>query len=130
MKFNNLFFESYKDQFNYYNLIQKINPGYRLFFNKRDKKFAIVNIFRNNEICKTFNSFYGNILQDLRFFKIENFNNILKNIDLHNEKLTLNNNQKCHDLNNNLIHETEVLLNRSNHIEHNDINKIIGATKC
>ena len=39
MKFDQLIRTPYKDNFNYYNLITKINAGYRLFFNQKEKVF-------------------------------------------------------------------------------------------
>ena len=73
--------------FNIYNLITKINNGSRLYFNARDKKFYIVNINKNNELCYSFRSFFKDIINDLRFSKIENINLILTKIDEENEKL-------------------------------------------
>lgn len=130
MKFNNIHFREYKDQFNIYNLIKKINPNYRLYFNNKNKKFAIVNICNNFEICKEFDSFFGNILQDLRFSKVENSKLIFKNIDDFNQKLIKENQEKQLNQVCNFTKEISKISNRSNTITETDINKIIGETKC
>lgn len=130
MRFNKLYFNEYKDQFNYYNLIQKINPEYRLYFNNKDKKFAIVNINNNFEICKVFDSFFGNILHDLRFFKIENFNQIINFTENINNKIKQENDEKVSNITKFSLTEAIKLNNRSKEIKQTDINKIIGATKC
>lgn len=130
MKFNSLYFKKYKDQFNIYNLIKQINPNYRLYFNNKNKRFAIVNICNNFEICKEFDRFFGNILQDLRFSKVENSKIIFKNIDEFNQKLLKQNQEKQLEQTNYLTKEISKISNRSNTITKPDINKIIGETKC
>lgn len=130
MKFNSNIFEPYKDQFNLYNLIKKINPAYKLYFNKKYKKFIIINSDKNNEICKEFYLFSGNILQDLRFSKIENSNNVFKFIDKHNQKLEQDITCKNKEIINTISSEYKTLSNRSNNITKSDLSKIIGATKC
>ena len=87
MKFNKNYFIQYKDMFNIYNLIKQINNGYRLYFCLKDKLFYIININNNFEICYSFNSFYNNIISNLRFSKIDNINKILTEIDIFNNNL-------------------------------------------
>lgn len=130
MKFNNLYYKPYKDQFNLYNLIKKINAGYRLYFNNKDKVFIIFNIDNNFEQIKIFSSFSENILRDLRFSKICNLNNILKYIDESNENLKLNNEKKINNISSFVSNEITTISSRSNSISQSDLNKIIGATKC
>lgn len=130
MKFNKNYCKLYKDQFNYYNLMQKIKPSYRLFFNEKEKKFIVVNIDKNYEICKIFNGFLDNLIQDLRFSKIENYNKILNYIDNGNEKLSTKQAQNIKHLSEFAVGEVSKLSNRSNKLNQTDINKIIGATKC
>lgn len=130
MKFNKLYFVKYKDQFNYYNIIQKINPGFRLYFNNKNKKFVIVNIYNNFEICKVFDCFFENIIQDLRFFRIENYNEILNLNEKTNAKIKEKNNEKISEITKFSLSEALKLSNRSSAIKQTDINKIIGATKC
>ena len=91
MTINSNKFSPYKDIFNIYNLITKINNGYKLFFNKSNKKFYIFNTNNNNEICLTFTTFSENILQDLRFSRIENLNKNLELIEEFNENLLMKN---------------------------------------
>lgn len=87
MKFNTNYFFKYEDMFNIYNLITKINPYYRLYYNTKERTYCIVNINNNFEICYCFKSFFSNILHDLRFYKIENMKNILEKIEYENSKL-------------------------------------------
>ena len=130
MKFNKTHYEEYKDQFNYYNIIKKINPNFRLYFNKKLKKFEIINIDNNFEICYSFISFFRNIENDLRFSKIENLDLILKNIDINNSQIDEKNKLKNHDKNKFCFNEYLSLSNRSTSIKTDDLNKIIGAIKC
>lgn len=116
--------------FNLYNKIQIINPGFRLYFCSKTKSFVIVNIYRNFEICKEFYAFFENIENDLRFSKIENFNQIIKNLDEENYK---NITRKTDEVINTLSStrkEFAKVSSRSTTILQSDINKIIGAAKC
>ena len=130
MKFNTQTFIPYKDQFNYYNLIQKINPSYRLFFDRKKRLYKIVNIHKNNEICMSFSTFYRNILFNLRFSKIENCNKILSYIDSENDKIYNQNMNKLHQNISSVLNDFHQLNSRSKTINTHDINKIIGAAKC
>ena len=98
MKFNSKYFIKYKDMFNIYNLITKINNGYRLYFCSKDKNYYIININRNNDICLSFNTFSNNIIKELHFSKIENLNKNIKFIDNFNENLSKKNIENCKDL--------------------------------
>lgn len=130
MKFNKTIFEPYKDLFNYYNLIQKINPGYRLYFNKTNKKFTIINIFNNFEICGEFLILSEDIEHVLRFSDIRNYNTILKTIENDNQNLLNKKDQINKTITNIISKEFLSISSRSKTITNNDINKIIGATKC
>lgn len=130
MKFNNLYFKKCKDMFNLYNIIQKINPGFRLYFNTKNKKYVIVNIYKNNEICLTFDTFLENIESNLRFSNISNFNSIIKHIEEFNQKICSKNETDSINKSNFLAKELLKISNRSNTINNSDINKIIGATQC
>ena len=130
MKFNNKNLTPYKDQFNYYNLVQKINPSYRVFFDRVDKQFKLVNVNKNNEVCMCFNSFSNNIISNLRFSQIENFTKILSYIDDENEKTSIRNSLNLKQNSKDVIQEFHKITNRSSTIDKNDINKIIGAAKC
>lgn len=130
MKLNKNYYYEYKDQFNIYNLIRKINPNYRLYFNNKTKKFIIVNICNNFEICKEFYSFFENILQDLRFSKVENQIEIFNKMEINNENLKQKSNEKINEITNNLSREFCKISNRSSKINNSDINKIMGEIKC
>ncbi len=128
MKFYNNYYEPYKDLFAYYQELKQINPGYRLFFNKITKKFEIVNTNNNFEKCFEFNSIFEINLQELRFLKIENLNNILSMIDNNNSKIEQNNSILNKNKSMSAFNEFNKLSNRSTKINNTDINKIIGAT--
>ena len=83
LKFKTLF----KDNFNYYNLITKINSNYRLFFNQKTKMFEIINIAKNNEICLIFSHFSFDLLKKLQKSSIKNSEQLFKSIDEHNQKI-------------------------------------------
>lgn len=87
MKFNNLFFKKYNDIFFTDKKIKHINSGYRLYFNEKNKKFYIINIHKNNEICYEFDTILKDIENILRFSNICNINKIIKNIEINNKKL-------------------------------------------
>ena len=113
MKFNKKHFIIYKDMFNIYNLIKEINQGYRLYFNLKNKKFYIININNNFEICYSFDSFYSNILYDLRFSKIANINKILKEIDIFNNNLEKKTIETSKQITTDKIKEINYLSNRA-----------------
>ena len=96
----------FKDNFNYYNLITKINPNYRLFFNQLTKSFEIINIAKNNEICMKFNNFSCNLLKILQKTKTENSTQLFKFIDEHNQKI----------INKNIQNQTNSIKDKTNEI--------------
>ena len=119
------FLEPYKDMFNYYNLITKINPNYSLCFDKKNKNFVVVNFANNNEICMKFNDFSVNIEKYLQKMQISNAKEIFNSIEENNEKVNRKNTQ---NLINNVETRVEELLwlsRRTNNILPSDINKII-----
>ena len=130
MKFNEKYFEKVKDIFGYHIQIKEINQGYRLYFNKKTKSYTIVNIFKNNEICHTFNSFLDINLNTLRFLKIENSGNVFKIIDQNNLNLEAKTSSQNHETLSYLNKETMKIINRSTSFNDNDKNKILGAIKC
>lgn len=113
MKLNRNVYKEYKDMFNIYQIITKINKGYRLYFNLNNKKFYILNTNRNNEICLMFDNFSRNILKDLQFSKIENLNINLKFIDEFNEKLYEKNIKNLKQISSDKIKETHHNIVRS-----------------
>lgn len=130
MKFNKLYYEPYKDIFGIHQTIKTINQGFRLYFNKKDNLFSIINIFNNFEICYSFKFVFKINLNDLRFSKIENLTQILnlveKNNNIFNEKCLIETKNKSSYA----LNEFIKLSNRSTRINNGDINKIIGATQC
>ena len=104
MKFNLNYCVLYKDNFNVSNLIKKINPQYKLYFNQKDKVYFIVNSAKNNEICLKFYNF--NYLTELK-----NKNSIIENTS-----------QKIIELNN--------FSKRVNHLSQTTLTKIIGGDLC
>ena len=130
MKNNIFYYEKYKDMFGYYREIQKINTGFRLYFDKKNKKYNIVNIYNNFEICSIFSHISEINLENLRFSKVENSDKIFKYIDNFNQeqecKINLNKKEKSKYI----LSEFLKLNNRTNSVNVKDINKIIGAIKC
>lgn len=123
--FNNFVYEEYKDMFNYYNLITKINRGYRLYFNKKNRTFEVLNIFNNYESCLKFNSLSENILEKLQKSQIIFSNKIYDEIENNNEKIS-------QDFENNLkystfckLEEVSKFAKRTNKILKSDYKKII-----
>lgn len=116
--------EPYRDNFNIYNLITKIDAGYRLFFNKVNKCFYVINIAKNNQICLKFNNYSLNIMKLLQTTRVENSSKLFNYIDEYN--LNLENN-KSKNLINNISDSLSNLVSyskRTNSITKNDINKI------
>lgn len=93
LKLQNL--EEYQDNFNYYNLITNIDPDYRLFYNKKEKCFLVLNIAKNYQICLKFNSFSLNLPIILQKTRIEKSKALLENIEKENEQLSLNYQNSC-----------------------------------
>ena len=83
-------YDEYKDQFNIYNLITKIDKNYRLVFNNFNKIFYIINIAKNNQICLKFRDFNQNIIFLLQKSRIENSYKIFNEIEIFNENLNKN----------------------------------------
>ena len=93
MKFNQIYCFEYNDNFNLFNRIKKINPNYKLFINKKDNCFIVINSAKNNQICLNFNNFNQNIEKILQFTKVENSKNLFEIIDKNNESLELSRNK-------------------------------------
>lgn len=95
---NNNYYITYKDMFNIYNLITKINPDYRLVFSTKYKYFAIINIAKNNQICLKFTNFSLDIITKLQQTRVERKKIIFKELDEFNDNLTNKKTQICKDL--------------------------------
>ena len=124
MNFNN--YELYKDQFNIYNLITKIDVGYRQVFNKVNKTFCIINIAKNNQICLKFSDFNKNILFLLQKSRVENSYKIFNHIEIYNENLNQKLNKNKIDNTVNKLKELSKIYNRLNKISIKNTNQIIG----
>lgn len=125
MVFSNSFFEEYKDIFNYYNLITKINPFYKLYFNKKDRCFCVVNSAKNNQICLNFNDFNTNIINILQKTQIKNSTKLFEEIDNFNENLIQKNLDSKKDLTIQKIKSTLNILSKKSIISQNTLKKII-----
>ena len=130
MKFNKIYYEPYKDIFGIYKELKQINYGYRLFFNKKNKKYEILNINKNYELCYVFNSISEINITKLRFFKIENYTTILKSIESDNQNLEIKSLSYKTETIKNTLSEFKKLNNRSSILTQKDLNKIIGVTQC
>lgn len=119
------FIEPYKDMFNYYNLITKINPNYTLCFDKKSKKFLVVNFANNNEICLKFDNFSFNIEQYLQKMQISNAKKIFDFIEKNNEKIEMQNTKKIVSKTSAKMEEISWLSKRTNKILPGAIKKII-----
>ena len=119
------FIEPYKDMYNYYNLITKINPNYTLCFDKKNKNFVVINFANNNEICLKFNDFSLNIENYLQKMQISNSKIIFDFIEENNEKIDRKNTQNLINNVETRIEELVWLSRRTNKILPSDINKII-----
>ena len=130
MKFNKLYFEKYKDIFNYHSEIQNINSGFRLYFNNYSKKITIINIYNNFEICYELNNVFEINLNKLRFSQIENIDKVIKYIEESNNQLEFKAQKNREEFIKNTSKEFIKLSNRQPSNNLTNINKIIGATKC
>lgn len=119
------FYERYFDQYNIYNLITKINPNYRLFFDKKNKKFVIFNVRNNFEECLRFDSFNFDILGNLQKYDIKNARDIFRKIDEQNAMLEQKQSEKCSDEMKCQIKDLSHYLSRTNHVSKSDIEKIV-----
>lgn len=119
-------YEFYKDQFNYYNNITKIDRNYRLIFDKVYKIFCIINIAKNNQICLKFANFNQNIEILLQKTRIERSKNLFKFIDDYNDDLNKKLIKKQINSTSEKLCEISKIYNRINTISTKSINKIIG----
>lgn len=119
--------EIYKDMFNKFNIIKKINPNYILCFDKVKKSFIIINSAKNNQICLNFNSFCVNIEKQLQKTLVENSRKLFLDIDTENEKLFKQEQTNAFNLAKDKMVEAKKFLGRTNKILQSDINKITGV---
>ena len=123
-------FCEYRDMYNIYNLITKINKCYKLVFDKKDKLFIVINSAKNNEICYKTNIISAEILNILNKTRIENIQYIIKDIDKNNELILSKNQMKFKD---DLMVKMKDILSfskRVSDISNQTIKKIIGEKGC
>lgn len=130
MKFNLNYCVLYKDNFNVSNLIKKINPQYKLYFNQKDKIYFIVNSAKNNEICLKFYNFNQNVLKILQSTKVENSHKLFKEIDNFNYLTELKNKNSIIENTSQKIIELNNFSKRVNHLSQTTLTKIIGGDLC
>ena len=123
LNFNKL--QLYKDNYNIYNLITKINYGYRLYHCQEESCFYIINIANNNEICMKFTNFNDEILKKLQISRIENIQKIFRQIDIDNENLTNNLHKNMKQKFDDSLAELHWLCKRTNQLSSLQIDKII-----
>ena len=130
MKFNLKYCVLYNDNFNLSNLIKKINPQYKLYFNQKDKVYFIVNSAKNNEICLKFYNFNQNVLKILQSTKVENSYKLFKEIDNFNYLTELKNKNSIIENTSQKIIELNNFSKRVNHLSQTTLTKIIGGDLC
>lgn len=130
MKFNLNYCVLYNDNFNLSNLIRKINPQYKLYFNQKDKIYFIVNSAKNNEICLKFYNFNQNVLKILQSTKVENSHKLFKEIDNFNYLTELKNKNSIIENTSQKIIELNNFSKRANHLSQTTLTKIIGGDLC
>lgn len=130
MKFHLNYCYKYKDLYNLYNKIKKINSNYELYYNSKDKMFIIVNIAKNNEICLTFYNFNLDIEKILKFTNIKNFSQIFNYLNTNNENLRQNKINAFKEKTLTAYNECNNLIKKTSSISQNDINKIIGESNA
>ena len=130
MKFNLNYCVLYNDNFNVSNLIKKINPQYKLYFNQKDKVYFIVNSAKNNEICLKFYNFNQNVLKILQSSKVENSHKLFKEIDNFNYLTELKNKNSIIENTSQKIIELNNFSKRVNHLSQTTLTKIIGGDLC
>ncbi len=126
MRFNNLHNILYNDLYNISNRIKQINPNYELYFNRKIKKFLIINSANNYEICLNFDNFNQNIENILKNSACNNFESLIKSIEDNNNKIELLQHNSTKEKTTEACLECINLINKSSNISNNDINKIIG----
>ena len=121
-------FQDYKDMYNIYYLITKINSNYRLKFDTKNKLFVVLNIAKNNQICYKTDIISANTLNYLQKTRIENIDFIFKNIEQENMNLL----NKKQELFKNEVREKSVdvisLSKRTSYVSRHIIDKIIGES--
>ncbi len=116
----------YKDQYNIYNLITKIDKGYRLYFDRKSKLFIIAKNANFLQICCKTAILSPNMLNSLQKSRIENLQKIVREIDDFNEDLLQKNRERLKKNITDKMVDFVTVSKRASNISKQSINKIIG----
>lgn len=125
MQFNSIQYEIYKDQFNIYNIITKTDKNYRLVFDKINKRFAIINIAKNCQICLNFDNFCQNIENFVKFTRVENSKKLFNFIDEENQNKLTNKHKKLMNETTDKLLDLTKTLNKTHSNLDNKLKKLI-----
>lgn len=125
MHLNSNQYEIYKDQFNIYNIITKIDKNYRLVFDKINKRFSIINIAKKCQICLNFDNFYQNIENFVKFTRVENSKKLFNFIDEENQKNSTNKHKKLINETSDKLLDLTKTLNKTHSNLDNKLKKLI-----
>lgn len=118
------FCELYFDNYNIYNLIRRVDDGYKLCFNKKDKLFMIINSAKNNQICVKFDKISPEIVKNLQKSRVENSRKIFAEIEEFNLSLAKEQQDKCKQKLLDITKEFRSVESRVTHITGEGKNKI------
>lgn len=128
MSLNTKRYDIYKDNFNIYNLITKIDKNYLLVFDKIKKQFSVLNSAKNYQNCLNFNNFSLDIIKSLQFTRVDNSQKLFNFIDCYNENLERKNIDDLKFKTSTAVNDLIAYSKRTNSISKNDINKIIRGS--
>ena len=121
----NEFYQEYRDLFGYYKIITKINPFYKLCFDKKAKDFVVINTDRNEEVCIRFDEFNFNLEKSLQESHVKNAEKIFEMVDEHNREVEQKAKKDSSYMLKTRLNELFSYSKRTNHISDSDIKKII-----
>ena len=121
-------YDIYKDNFNIYNLITKIDKNYLLVFDKIKKRFSVLNSAKNYQNCLNFYNFSLDIIKSLQFTRVDNSQKLFNFIDCYNENLERKNIDDLKFKTSTAVNDLIAYSKRTNSISKNDINKIIRGS--
>ena len=122
---NSNYYHEYKDMYNYYKIITKINPNYKLCFDKKNKDFVVINSAKSDEICLRFSNFNKNIEKELITSQSKNARQIFEMIETHNREIEETRKKDSANMLKTRVEELFHYSKRTNHISDSDIKKII-----
>lgn len=116
----------YFDNYNIYNLIKKIDAGYRLYFDRKEKNFVILNSAKNDCFCLKSDTISPILLKKLIFTRVENSKKIYDFIENCNQNLMQNRIICTEDNAKNKVNELNYFLSRTNTLSQKDIDYFKG----